>query len=156
MEQVRKPRRLRFQLRQFSLTGMLIVIALFAVYFGYIVNRTDSQAESLVLFERAVAIQPIELFDSRFVDRLLANPDVLLIPTIKRESDPENWLQSHVTISPTSDNASVIRLRVGGNGYRDKTDDFVPLIEAMINTLLETAGPNDRIAVLTAPQLAHR
>jgi len=117
------------------------------------VNRTDSQAESLVLFERSGASPPIELLESQFVDRLLANPDVLLIPTIKRQSKPQNWIQNHVTISPTSDNASVIRLRVAGNGYRDKTDDFIPLIEAMIDSLLATAGPDDRIAVLSVPSL---
>lgn len=145
------------RLPRFTLSGMLIVVTLIAVCFGVIVNRSDRRAESLVLWERTEPIRHVDFPNRQFVDRLLSAPGVSALPTIKRQSNPEYWIQTHVTISPASDNDKIFRMSIEGNSYRDNASDLVPLLEAMIATLFESADGNDRrITVLTPPILLNR
>ncbi len=138
---------------RFSLAMLFVLLSVCAVLFGILVNRNNCCAQ----FELLCTNHPLDnrLWESsEFIREVLEQPGVAHLSTVRHRSDPDSWLRSRLTVMPIK-NSDVIRIRLDGNTYRDKTEDFVPILNAfalvLIKSLEQTPRSDARIAVISNP-----
>ena len=153
---------------QFSLAMLLILLAFCGVIFGIVVNRANCHAEVTVLCfggridNRLVSSPP-------FMLNVLTHSDVRNLSTIRPRSNPDQWLRSRLAITHfeapiigpfESTNGNGYTITLEGNTYRDRTEDFVPILQAVVSEMIDTfespTRPEKRLAVISEPTLIYK
>ena len=131
---------------RFSLASVMLLTATIAVVLGVMVNRPNYRVEMLLVVDEK--LNEKTLLSRTVVNSIATNEDIKGLPS----SSKERWLRSSLH-AERIDSSNLMVVSMAGNTFRDDTDSFASILNAVAQEIIGQAGPNARVQIVSQPTI---